>query len=84
MFCRNCGTQWPEETVFCGKCGTALKVAEPAPQPVEEASAPVVEPVPQPIPEPIPGSNPVISRSIRARSLISIIRWFLSTANGTV
>ena len=51
MFCRNCGTQWPEETVFCGKCGTALKVAEPAPQPVEEAPAPLVEPVPQPIPE---------------------------------
>ena len=46
MFCRNCGTQWPEETVFCGKCGTALKVAEPAPQPVEEAPAPVEEPAP--------------------------------------
>ena len=58
MFCRNCGTQWPEETVFCGKCGTALKVAEPAPQPVEEAPAPVVEPVPQPIPEPIPQPTP--------------------------
>ena len=31
MYCHKCGTQLPDDAVFCTKCGTAVVVAQPKP-----------------------------------------------------
>ncbi len=60
MFCKNCGTQIPDDSAFCGKCGANLKnpanTSEPVTDQPEVASVsePVVAPVvEQPAAEPI-------------------------------
>ena len=46
-FCHNCGTELPDDAVFCSGCGTRVKLAEtPKAEPVQaEVEAPKAEPV---------------------------------------
>lgn len=43
-FCKNCGTNLPDEATFCPSCGTAVEGA-PAPQAEQPQATPNVEPV---------------------------------------
>ena len=54
--CANCGTQVPDDAVFCNNCGSALTESTPASAPSTEAgSAPVPTPAPAPVPDPQQG-----------------------------
>lgn len=54
MFCTHCGAQLGDQANFCTGCGSAVKRAEPAAQPMPPPSpAPVVRPAPPP-PAPAP------------------------------
>lgn len=44
MFCRNCGSQLPDNAAFCGNCGTKVEAVAAAPQ------QPAYEAVQQPAP----------------------------------
>lgn len=37
MFCKNCGTQLPDDAVFCGNCGTKVEVQAAPQEPVYTA-----------------------------------------------
>ncbi len=56
--CSSCGTQVPDDAVFCNNCGSPLvnKDAEAAaPTPASDANAQAAAPAPQPVPQPAPG-----------------------------
>lgn len=60
MFCRNCGSQLPDDTKFCSHCGAAqdnAAAAAPA-QPVQPAQPAVQY---QPSPAAAPKKNPLVS-----------------------
>lgn len=52
MFCNQCGTQLPDNSRFCSKCGASFGVANTA------APAPVPAPAPAPAPRPAPVQAP--------------------------
>ncbi|WP_022764416.1 zinc-ribbon domain-containing protein [Butyrivibrio sp. XPD2006] len=54
--CANCGTQVPDDAVFCNNCGSALTESAPAPTAGPEASQQA--PTPVPAPAPAPGVQP--------------------------
>lgn len=44
MFCKNCGTQLPENSSFCPSCGTAVATPQP-----EYTTAPQAQPIEEPV-----------------------------------
>lgn len=58
MFCRNCGTQLPDDAKFCVSCGTALRQEAFAPTPTRPA------PRPDPIPAPAANRNIIEKKSL--------------------
>jgi len=46
MFCKNCGTQLPENSKFCANCGANLELETVQPAQVPVAEVPVAEPQP--------------------------------------
>lgn len=64
-FCSNCGAQLPDDTQFCGSCGTPVAAAQPA-QPAQapapdpgmytQAPPPYSAPAPAPSPEQLSGA----------------------------
>ncbi len=58
--CANCGTQVPDDAVFCNNCGSALteNAAPQAPANGSNAANPTPAPAPAPVPTPVPGPAP--------------------------
>ncbi len=53
MFCGNCGTRLPEDSVFCHNCGARTnRTTEPIAAPVRDPETPVAVPEPEPAPAP--------------------------------
>ena len=89
MFCRNCGSQLPDNAAFCGNCGTKVEAVAAAPQqPAYEAvqqPAPAQEPVfvapQQPVQAPPkPAVDPYLddlAGSVLARGITGLILAFV-------
>ena len=77
MFCKNCGSQLPDGTAFCGNCGAAQNA--PAPAPVAEQPTPVAAsvdvPAPAASPAPAPAA-PYVDPTVMVEQPVSIPTTF--------
>ncbi len=56
--CANCGTQVPDDAVFCNNCGSALTENATSQAPAKGPDAAAPNPGPAPVPTPVPGPGP--------------------------
>ena len=83
MFCPNCGTQLPDGSKFCGKCGAQLGSA-PAPQtppqtPPSYGGAPVTPGVP---PQKSKGKTGLIVALVAAVAVVALAIWGIVSCVG--
>ena len=79
-FCNECGTDNPEGSKFCSKCGTTMGAVAEAPPVPESAPATAPPPVPpQPVPEPPPKKKRHTLRNI-ALAIFLIFLCYVAVA----
>ena len=76
MYCNKCGHQNPDESAFCGKCGTALVQATQG-EPLSAATPPAPPPASQPQPRPAPPAPTKKGPSCWLVGCLSVVGLFI-------